>query len=348
MVPAPLALKKLRERALERDGELPLALLLEQMVPVERLRQLAVEFGVTPKGGFRIDRAPARVLAPRLAEQRDAERLDKVLSALVEPPAPVAEEPGAGGEPAAAAAAAESAAAHEARSLLVLREQEVKRLRDELERARGGLARAQDRERELERQLTRAREDAARAHRAAVEAKQGRADPPHVGPPEKELQHRLRDLESEREALLAADEAMRRQLARDRSRTRELEEEVAELESLIPASRRRKKNPLPPAPPEARRFVVPYLQASFYKSLESKERRSVEQAWQALLLFCTEGHGYPGLEVKQLGGQDTWSLRASRGLRVYFRPRPDGDVDVLELADREDQHTALRRLKERG
>ncbi|MCK5945323.1 MAG: hypothetical protein KAI24_25260, partial [Planctomycetes bacterium] len=89
------------------------------------------------------------------------------------------------------------------------------------------------------------------------------------------------------------------------------------------------------------------LLPSFYKSLEGKERRSVERALHAILLFCTEGHGYPGLEVKPMGGQDTWSLRASLGLRVYFRPRPDGDIDVLELGDREDQNTTLRRLKER-
>jgi hypothetical protein len=51
--------------------------------------------------------------------------------------------------------------------------------------------------------------------------------------------------------------------------------------------------------------------------------------------------------VKQLGGQDTWSFRASLGLRVYFRPVGDGDIELLELADREEQHTTLRRLKEK-
>jgi hypothetical protein len=341
MAPAPVALQKLRERALARNGDLPLALLLEHIVPVERLRELATDFGVTPNGGFRIERAPARILAPKLAEERDPERLERVLGALLEPPTP-ADPPDRAGPVDA------GPAAQEARALLALRDQEVRQLREELERAREGLVRARDRERDLERQATRAREELARAQRAAAEAEQSRAPVAPDAAPDKALLHRLRALESEREGLLAADEAMRRQLARDRSRTRELEEEVAELESLIPASRRRKKNPLPPAPPEERRFVVPYLQPSFYKSLESKERRAVEQAWQALLLFCTEGHSYPGLEVKQLGGQDTWSLRASRGLRVYFRQRADGDVDVLELGDREDQHTTLRRLKEKG
>jgi hypothetical protein len=92
---------------------------------------------------------------------------------------------------------------------------------------------------------------------------------------------------------------------------------------------------------------MPYFAPSFYKSLAGKDRRAIERAVHAVLLFCTEGYGYPGLEVKQMGGQDTWSLRASRGLRVYFRPRSDGDIDVMEFADREEQHTTLRRLKER-
>ena len=123
------------------------------------------------------------------------------------------------------------------------------------------------------------------------------------------------------------------------------EAEVEELTSLLPKGRKRKAPP-PPNEPE-HRLQVPWFLPSFYKSLDGKDRRSVERAIQAVLLFCTEGHAYPGLEVKQLGGQDTWSMRASLGLRVYFRPRADGGIDVLELADREDQHTTLRRLKER-
>ena len=66
-----------------------------------------------------------------------------------------------------------------------------------------------------------------------------------------------------------------------------------------------------------------------------------------MFLFCDEGPAYPGLEVKQIEGQDLWSLRASLKLRVYFRPRDDGDVEIIALADREDQKTALRRLKDR-
>jgi hypothetical protein len=229
---------------------------------------------------------------------------------------------------------------------LALRESDVSRLHDELERAREGQARARVREAELERQLSATQEELAHERRATHDAKKLASSVP-VLRDDKELLHRLHELEAERENFLASDAETRRRSARNRSRIRELEDDVAELESLIPASSRRKKNPVPPEPEAERRVLVPHFLPSFYKSLEGKERRSVERAIQAVLLFCTEGHGYPGLEVKQLGGQDTWSLRASISLRVYFRPLADGDIEVIELGDREDQNTTLRRLKEK-
>ena len=334
-----VTLKALSEQVLKADGTLSLELLLLHLAPVDQLRKVAQKLDVTPKGGFRIERAPAKVLAPLLAEQRDAKRLEDVVSLLVpkpaEPPSPDAEQQRADAE-----------AAGEARALLALRKADVSRLRGELERARESQGRARAREAELERQLSATQEELAHARRATHDAEK-LANRAQVSRGDKQLQHRLHELEAERESFLAADHEMRRQLARDRSRTRELEDEVAELESLIPASRRRKKKPMPPLPEAERRILVPHFLPAFYKSIEGKDRRSVERAVQAIFLFCTEGHGYPGLEVKQLGGQDTWSLRASLGLRVYFRPLNDGDIEVLQLGDREDQNTTLRRLKEK-
>jgi hypothetical protein len=332
-------LKKLSEQVLKADGALSLELLLLHLVPVEQLRQVAQKLGLTPKGGFRLERAPSKVLATLLGEQRDAKRLGDILTLLLPkpdaPPSLDAEQQRAHVE-----------AANEARALLALRDAEATRLRGELERAREGQARARAREVELERQLLATQEVLVREQRALHEARMQAAVEP-APREDRDLQHRLHELQAERDNFLLADEAMRRQLARDRSRTRELEEEVAELESLIPASRRRKKKPMLPEPEQERRTLVPHFLPSFYKSLEGKERRSIERAVQAILLFCTEGHAYPGLEVKQLGGQDTWSLRASLGLRVYFRPLPDGDIELLQLGDREDQNTTLRRLKEK-
>jgi hypothetical protein len=329
--------KKLGEQVLAKGGDLPLALLLELLVPVRRLRDLARDYGLSPKGGFRLDKAPAHVLAPLLAEQREPERVDAVVRLLV----PAAAEAPPAADPAV------DAAANEAAQLLPLREAELSRLRDELERAREGTARGLARETEQARRLQQQEQELlvlrAERNRYAQAPARGDAAPRS----DKDLSRRVHDLELERDGFVDADQALRRQLAHNQTRLRELEAEVQELEALLPKGKRRRKAQPPPPPPDDRRFLLPRFTQAFYKSLEGKERRGVERAIQAILLFCTEGHGYPGLEVKQLGGQDTWSLRASLGLRVYFRPGGDGDIELLELGDREDQHTTLRRLKER-
>lgn len=332
-----VVLKKLAERVLAKNGDVPLAQLLELLVPVRRLRELARDLGLTPKGGFRVDKAPAHVLAPLLAEVRQPEPLDRVLRGLV----PAAGEDDDGDDE--SAAGVDAAVLAEQRQLLSLRESELARSRDELERAREALARAQEREREQARRAERLEQQLGDLRRD----RSARAEPVREAPTrgDKELQRRVHDLENEREGFVAADAALRRQAAFDQSRLRELEQTVRELEDLLPKGKRRKKPP-PAEPPPERRFLLPRFTAAFYKSLDGKEPRAVERAIQAVLLFCTEGHGYPGLEVKQLGGQDTWSLRASLGLRVYFR-QGDGEIELLELGDREDQNTTLRRLKER-
>jgi hypothetical protein len=344
-----IRLRRLAEKALA-DGQLPLAMLLEVMVPVVKLRELARGFGLSPKGGFRLERAPAHVLAPMLAELKEADRVDEVLAALVA---------GRGGEktPEAGAGDADGDPAPEAGASvepdlaprLRLKEADLERARGELERAREGVARSLERESELRQRLDHAEEENRRL--SAELLRRQTQTPPRADAGGGELRHLqqvVRDLEIEIEARAATDEALRRQLAVDRSRVRGLEAELAELEAVLPKGRRRKKAPEPPpAEPSDRRFVVPHFAPSFYRSLGDKDRRSIERAMQAILLFCTEGYAYPGLDVKQLGGQDTWSLRASLGLRVYFRRREDGDVEFLELANREDQHTTLRRLKDR-
>jgi hypothetical protein len=366
---ARLNARKIAEKALANDGELPLALLLQHLVPVGRLRALAKQHGLTPKGGFRIEKAPASVLAPLLAEQRAAERLDEVVALLLPPAKSPAAPPAAGrdrtpssngtageqgdepdehGEADEAPAAADPAPGVESSGLLALRDAEVSRLKRELERAREAANRAQARETQAERALATAEEDLLRLRRALTQQLEvASASPaPAADRGDRDTERLLRELESEREGFLAADEALRRQLAFTQSRVRQLEDEVRELHELVPKGRRRSR-PAAPPPAEERRFRLPRFTPGFYKSLDGKERRAVERAVHAILLFCTEGHAYPGLEVKQLGGQDTWSLRASLGLRVYFRQLPDGDIELLQLADREEQHTALRRLKGR-
>ena len=123
-----------------KGGQLPLALLLEVLVPVRELRRLTRELGLAPKGGFRTDKAPARVLAPLLAERQEAEEVDRVVGLLL---------PGfgRGDEPDARTKGdAKSTPAAEPSPVLRLREEELVRVRHELERAREGAVRAHERE----------------------------------------------------------------------------------------------------------------------------------------------------------------------------------------------------------
>lgn len=330
--------RKLAAHVLGKGSALPLALLLELLVDTARLRDLARELGLSPKG-FRADKAPAKVLAAALAEQRDAAVLDRVLQLLTpdQPAAPAAgpADEGVGGAPPSSAA------------LESLRDAELARVRAELERCRESLSRAQTRNTELAQQLEEAERQAA-AWRRQAEAPPSALPAGGESRSERELERRIHDLENECEGFREADRAVRRQLAFTQSRIRELEAALEEAEALLPKGKRRNRSLVEPVPPpEDRPFRVPRFTTAFYKSLEGKERKAVERAVQAVLLFCTEGHAYPGLEVKQLRGQDAWSLRASLGLRVYFRPLDNGDIEVLELGNREDQHTTLRRLKER-
>ena len=156
----------------------------------------------------------------------------------------------------------------------------------------------------------------------------------------------VHELQRDFDLLTDAEANNRRRLSEQSARIRELESEIEDLLARVPKHRRRKEPP-PPLPPLPEQFRLPHWNPSFYKSLGDKDRRSIEAAMRAVLLFCTEGPAYPGLEVKQIEGQDLWSLRASLKLRVYFRLRDDGDAEFVALADREDQHTTLRRLKER-
>jgi hypothetical protein len=163
-----------------------------------------------------------------------------------------------------------------------------------------------------------------------------------------QLHREVHDLRQDLLGYAETDAALRRQNAVYQSRIRELEDSLRELEELVPKGRRKKRAPEAPPPEPDKRVLIPRFTDAFYRSLQDKERKSVDRAMYAILLFCSQGYSYPGLEVKQLMGQDTWSLRASLGLRVYFRQLPDGVVEFLELGNREDQNTTLRRLKERS
>lgn len=327
------AARLLVEKLLEGGGSVPLVILLQTCVRVSRLRGLVRKLGLSPKGGFRVGTARVEVLAGILAEVKDPRQLDEIFEMLV-----VADEksapPGRG------------AAAMDLQPVLQLRGQELATVQRELEKARDVTARLRIREGELGRRLALERENAARLRGEVGSARQKLESVPKAPAREENQDRRVRELEREIDALNEAIQGLHRMLALRASRVRDLEEQISELGTSAPKPRRGKALPAG-SPQRTKRFQMPHFKGSYYKSLEGKDRRSAERALQAILLFCTEGHGYPGLEVKQIEGQRLWSLRASRKLRVYFDMRDDGDVEVLALVDREDQHTALRRLKDR-
>ncbi|MCC6783301.1 MAG: hypothetical protein IT457_10710 [Planctomycetes bacterium] len=332
--PDPVLARLVRE-ALEHAGRVDLGTLLARAIPIAELRAMAQEHGLSPKG-FRIERTPAAKLVPLLLDAKRPEVLEatcRALLARLDAPRQTATDA--------------SLERSDADALLALRTRENAELRTEMERLRLLAAEWRDRESALNRRALEAESRAART-RAELDAALARSSRRTERGPSKapDLERRLREIEKERDDLLATEAELRRLVALRQARIRELDERVQELVALVPSGKRRKTEAAV-EPALADEFRLPYFQPSFYKSLADKDRRAIEQAVQAALLFCTEGHAYPGLEVKPIEGQDLWSLRASIKLRVYFRHREDGGVDFLEVADREDQHTALRRLKEK-
>ena len=321
--------------ALASEGKIALAALVERMVPIADLRELARLRGLAPKG-FRIDKAPAKALAEVLVDVRNSEVLEEVCAflakALVGAPEPVVQ-PG-------------PASATDLRPMLELREHELGETRSRLEAALLNARRQSQREDEAQLLLQREQEALIRA-RNEIDALRRKLDAAQSTlTPSSEVGPRIRDLERSLEEADIVEEALRRRLAEQQTKVQSLVSEVTELEQLLPKGRRRRAPP-PVAKPVSERIRLPYFTPAFYRSLADKDRRAMERAFSAVHTLCTEGPGYPGLEVKQLEGMGLWSMRAALKLRVYFRWRQDGDVEIEELADREDQHTTLKRLKDR-
>ncbi len=314
-----------------------LSFLLERGVPVAALRDFARKHDLTIKG-YRIDRAPAVKLAPAIAKST-GDQLEEACQLWIDS-AVAAVDKSAAAPPAPASDTVSKAAHRLLERRLADAEKKVAKSEERIEKERARVDEMrQKRQAEVENQA-RLKAEIRELQKELKRARQGADRKPT------DQSRQIHELERDLEALGEAEEGLRRLLALRDTRLRDAEGQIAELEELVPKGRRRKKPRLVVDAPRER-FRVPYFTEAYYKTLVNKERVSVEKAMQAVFQFCVEGPAYPGLEVKQIEGQDLWSLRASLKLRVYFRMRADGDVDVLALADREDQRTTLRRLKER-
>ncbi len=320
------------EKALELKGLLPLEYLLTEFVPIDRLRDRARERGLSPKG-FRIDSAPARALAQAMVRDLQPELLAEAASEVVMLLRARAEPAPHQSTPASSAPTPE-----------VLAESDA-----ELERARVRLAatvaaqqKAEARVAELESRLARQAQQMVRL-RGDLETAERRGHAATPSTPGRDVVRALHEAEAELEVLGRSESEYRLRLAEQHTTMHTQAQRIEELEAMLPKDRRRRKAAPPPPPSE--RFRVPNFTSEFHRSLEGRDRRSVEAAFDAIFRFATAGYGYPGLEVKQLEGVNLWSMRAGIKVRVYFRPRADGDVDILAVGDREDQDTLLRRLR---
>lgn len=331
---------RLREEALGAGGKVSLSTLIESLVPVAELRQLAREHGLSPKGGFRLEKAPARVLAPLLSEP-DAPKVVEEVCALLA----THMTHGIAGESRRAAENAGDSVPDLA-PVLKLKGQDLAQARVELEKSRGVAQVLRDRVDELTRQVDQDGQQLTRLNKE-IEILREQVDQFERAQPvaHRDQSNRIQSLEKELEEQNQIELQQRIRIAEQAATLRDREERLAELEELVPKGRRRKAKKEPPPLPE--RFIVPHFSAGFLKSLAGKDRRAVEHGYRAVFLYCTEGSRHPGLKAKSLDPTAVWSLRASRKLRVYFRPRADGDIDVLELLDRQEQETALRRYREK-
>ena len=343
--------RRLVERALADQAKIPLSDLLVAFVDVAELRDVARRFGVNPKG-YRIDKAPARVLATSLCDPSASGPLTACIEKLTE----ILERPSeqaAAGDAATTGDADDGIDPQELQKRVVALESQLADSKERLEKMQVQVRRSRERADDLSVKLAEETERGART-RARIEDLVRQLDERPAGDDAERrsvsLQRELHELQRDHAAILEAEEGLRRLLSARAARVNELEGVIAELEPLIPTSefKRRRMEREARASEEPERVRVPLLTAEFYDSLQSKDRRSVEQAVQALLHFCTEGPSYPGLEVKQLAGIDLWSMRAAIKLRIYFRFLENGDIEVLELADREDQNTILRKRRDRS
>ena len=307
----------------------PLEFLLTELVPTERLRARVRQRGLSPKG-FRVDSAPARALAQALVRDLNPELLAEALGELVEimraHTAPPPDKP----RPTASAPAPEVVV-------------ELDRLRALLVATVSAQQKAEARVADLESRLAQQAQQLARL-RGDLEAAERRGVAVAPTTPGRDVVRALHEAEADLEVLVRSESDYRLRLAEQQTTVRNQAQRIEELEAMLPKDRR-KRLAAPPPPPVADRFLVPHFSADFYRSIENRDQRSVEAAFDAVFRLATAGYGYPGLEVKQLEGVDLWSMRAGIKVRVYFRPRADGNVDILAVGDREDQDTLLRRLR---
>ncbi|MEZ5987675.1 MAG: hypothetical protein R3F30_00825 [Planctomycetota bacterium] len=201
----------------------------------------------------------------------------------------------------------------------------------DLREAREHLAEERRRAKALERE----RDDLAR------EREPRRGSGRRQGPSERRLAEaaqRIAELEQ-------ADQQRRLDLATARSRIRELEAEVEELEGLLPRGQKERRKQKRRSEEEARTqaSLLPVLEPDFLAALGRLPETDQRRVFSALAQVVLHGLEVPGLATKILKGKgELMSVRAGIHLRIYFHR--DGDrLRLLHVGTREEQDSFLKR-----
>ncbi len=181
------------------------------------------------------------------------------------------------------------------------------------------------------------------------------------------VEERLREAEASRAALASERNrdavAEARRLAADAERQRREVENL--LSELVEARRREaelttmlRARESGPAPSPARRseepvteevtpWIMPVFTSEFYESVRRWEARTVKAAFDKIRLLCTN-LGHPGLDAKPIQGVDgLYRIFVAQDVRLFYRRRAAGQIEVLSLIDREDLDRYIRAYKSR-
>ena len=216
---------------------------------------------------------------------------------------------------------------------------ELEAVRKQLAAERAHSAQKDERLSRHKRDLERTQADlrATRDAKAALEAERDR-----------DARALLRSRESEAGELRREVAALQLELKEARRREADLVSQLRTLEAPPHASVQAQQPPPAAAAEPASSFQVPYFTDEFYESIEEWDPRILKSAFEKVLLLAND-FAHPSLDAKRMQGADgLYRIRIGTDVRLFYRRKPNGGIEVLSLIDRENLGRYVRRYKGRA
>ena len=339
------AREALEQALLEGEGSCRLEPWLAYLLDRPDLEELVRRFSLKIKG-FRVERAPHRILLASLAKaflQRGEVRR-AVLGRIWARPTPQE-----GPSPQEPSPAVESREEREEEGL----EEEVRGLKALVEEARREQSALELQARELQGELRKAKAAEEDFRRRALDAE---ADKRRLEEQVRKLKDlapeakAARDLKRRILALEEENERLRASLASLTSERTSLEKEVESWKSRArgkKGARQVRKEPPPSLPADDQdQWRIPVFEREFREALLAQPAQEAQKILRTVFFACQDP-SYPSLNLKKLEGKgDLWSVRVDPGLRLIFL-REGKIFRFVAFTDREDQDTELKSLRER-